>query len=133
MSPERIGGDHGDQRTDIYALSCVLYEMLTGRKPFDGEIFAVMYAHVHTPPPAVSTFVPDAPKALDDVVRKGMAKNPDDRYPTAGSLAMAARAALKAARSQQVPATRMAPPPSPPATRMAPSPSPPATPPPPSP
>ena len=46
MSPERIAGEHGDLRTDIYALACVLYETLTGRKPFDGELFAIMYAHV---------------------------------------------------------------------------------------
>jgi serine/threonine-protein kinase len=122
MSPERIDGDHGDRRTDIYALACVLYETITGRKPFDGEIFAIMYAHMHTAPPAVSATVPDAPAGLDGVVRKGMAKRPDDRYSTAGALAADARAAIwgSAGRPLAPP-----PPPPPPAWQPPPAASPP--------
>jgi serine/threonine protein kinase len=100
MSPERIRGERGDRRTDIYALACVLYEALTGRKAFDGEVVAIMYAHLHTPPPAVSALTPRSPPELDDVVRKGMAKDSEERYPTAGSLAAGARAALRAAGTQ---------------------------------
>ncbi|MEP7020773.1 MAG: serine/threonine-protein kinase, partial [Pseudonocardiales bacterium] len=95
MSPERIGGQTSDRSTDIYALACVLYESLTGQKPFDGELLAMMYAHVNTAPPKVTALVPDAPPGLDEVVSKGMAKDPKDRYATAGELARAARAALR--------------------------------------
>jgi serine/threonine-protein kinase len=97
MSPERIGGEPGDRRTDIYALGAVLYEALTGKKPFDGEIFAIMYAHMNTPPPKVSAHLPGPlGHALDVVIEKAMAKNPDDRYPTALEFATAARKALRA-------------------------------------
>jgi serine/threonine protein kinase len=102
MSPERIRGERGDRRTDIYAMACVLYEALTGRKAFDGEVVAIMYAHLHTTPPAVSALTPDSPSELDAVLRKGMAKEPEDRYSTAGSLAAAARAALRAAGTQSI-------------------------------
>jgi len=95
MSPERIGGSPGDRRTDIYALGCVLFETLAGRKPFDGEIFAIMYAHMNTPPPRLTQYVPDAPRALDDVITKAMAKEPNDRFATASEFALAARQALR--------------------------------------
>ena len=97
MSPERIGGDSGDRTIDVYALACVLYETLTGHKPFDGEMFAIMYAHMNTAPPKVTALAPDAPPGLDEVVSRGMSKNPEDRYASAGALARAARAALRAA------------------------------------
>ena len=97
MSPERIGGLPGDLRTDVYALACMLFETLTGRKPFEGEIFAQMYGHMNTPPPKVTDSRPDCPAALDDVVAKGMAKDPDDRYASAGELARAARTAVRTA------------------------------------
>ncbi|PZS28369.1 MAG: hypothetical protein DLM58_17135, partial [Pseudonocardiales bacterium] len=96
MSPERIGGDSGDHTTDVYALACVLHETLTGHKPFDGELFAIMYAHMHTTPPNVTTRQPDLPAALDEVICKGMSKNAHQRYPTAGEFARDARAALHA-------------------------------------
>jgi len=95
MSPERIGGQTSDRSTDIYALACVLYESLTSQKPFDGELLAMMYAHVNTAPPKVTALVPDAPPGLDEVVSKGMAKDSKDRYATAGELARASRAALR--------------------------------------
>ena len=103
MSPERIGGSPGDRRTDIYALGCVLFETLTGHKPFDGEMFAIMYAHMNTPPPRVTAYVRNAPPALDAVVAKAMAKDPDQRYATAGEFGLATRQALRAAPVQGPP------------------------------
>ncbi|WP_330232215.1 serine/threonine-protein kinase PknD [Nocardia sp. NBC_00508] len=97
MAPEEIGAEvKADARVDVYALTCVLYECLTGRPPFASElgIQGVMAHHLHTPPPRPSTTTPDVPTAFDAVIAKGMAKNPDSRYQTVRELAAAACAAV---------------------------------------
>lgn len=94
MAPERFGGSEATPAVDIYALGCVLYEALTGRKPFPGHSDQVIAAHLSSPPPRPSAVDPRVPASFDDVVARGMAKHPDDRYGSAGALGRAARRAL---------------------------------------
>ncbi|WP_460606252.1 serine/threonine-protein kinase [Jatrophihabitans fulvus] len=97
LAPERIRGEPGDPRADVYALGCVLFELVTGRRPWDGDIYAVLTGHVTQPVPSIVPEVPGCPPELDAVVRTAMAKRPDDRYPSAGAFARAATDAARAA------------------------------------
>ena len=94
IAPEQIQGKPVDGRADLYALGCVLYHCLTGEVPFPREeAAAFMWAHVHEPPPPVTTRRPDLPPQVDHIVAKAMAKQPADRYTTCRELARALRAA----------------------------------------
>jgi hypothetical protein len=81
MAPEQLRGERVDGRADIFALGCVLYQMLTGRAPFEGPTTAsVIEKTLYTFPPDPSKVREDAPHTLDRVVARAMKKDPDDRY-----------------------------------------------------
>src|SRR5436190_4687032 len=96
IAPEQLMGGQLDARADVYALGCVLYQALTGQVPFPAESgMAKMYAHGNQPPPVPSSVVPALPKQFDDVIARAMAKDPNDRYLSAGDLGRAAKAAAQ--------------------------------------
>ncbi|WP_433624290.1 protein kinase domain-containing protein [Nocardia sp. CA-120079] len=98
MAPERFNGTV-DARSDVYSLACVLYECLTGRRPYgDTDPARQMHGHLMTDPPRVSTVNPAVPTELDAVIARGMAKDQTHRYPTAREFAAAAYTAAAFAR-----------------------------------
>ncbi|MBN1122467.1 MAG: protein kinase [Anaerolineae bacterium] len=109
MSPERCRGKSATPASDIYSLGAILFELVTGQPPFDADTpLTVMYMHVREPIPSVTEIEATLPAAIDDVIARAMAKEPEDRYPTAVDLA----ASFKEAVAGSI---RTEPPPPPPA------------------
>src|ERR1700742_3369705 len=114
MAPERFSGRDVDGRADIYSLACLLHECLTAQPPFEGkDLPSLMYAHLASAPPPASSLIAGVSPAMDAVIARGMAKDPADRFPTAGALTDAARDALLAEAPSPAPIPARPPMPSP--------------------
>ncbi len=93
VAPEQIAGEEVDGRADVYSLGCVLYECLVGQPPFRGDSdLAVVFAHLEAEAPAPSAHRPELPTALDAVIARALAKDPEQRYPSCRELTRAALA-----------------------------------------
>jgi serine/threonine protein kinase len=96
MSPEQIQGKDLDGRSDLFSLGSILYELLTGVKPFQGEnLTALTYQITHENPPPASQLNPLVPSAADEVLGKVLAKNPNDRFSRGKEFAQALRRVLQ--------------------------------------
>ncbi|MDE3091583.1 MAG: protein kinase, partial [Chloroflexota bacterium] len=115
MSPEQIRGQAIDLRADVYAFGLVGYEMLGGRTPFQGDTARVLYCQVHEQPPSLRLLNPRVPPIVEQVIAGALAKEPAQRYSSAGEFANALSAAASgvpiAPRGGVEPPTRFVPPP----------------------
>ncbi|MEW5986993.1 MAG: serine/threonine-protein kinase, partial [Chloroflexota bacterium] len=116
MSPEQGMGQSLDGRSDLYSLGIILYQMVTGRIPYQAETpLAVAIKHVNDPLPPVHRFNPAVPVAVEQVILKTLAKNPADRFSSAGEMVRALQLAVDSALAAGLPPTTPpTPPPSPP-------------------
>ena len=107
VAPEQVQGIESTARSDVYALTGVLYECLTREVPFPRTSeAAVLYAHISDPPPKLTEKRSDLPAAIDDVIATGMAKQPEDRYATPSELVAAAATALGREAAAPRPSTK---------------------------
>ena len=116
MSPEQARGEPLDGRSDVYSLGCVLFEMLTGRTPFDGNPVALALAHTRTSAPRVRSHNPTISQAIDDLVAAMLEKDPADRPQTGEDVqqslgAVRERAVAETAPTAPIESVRLRPPP----------------------
>jgi serine/threonine-protein kinase len=104
MSPEQAHGEQVDARADLYALGCLLFELVTGETPFGGSSFEVLLAHLNRPAPAPSGRNPEVTEAVDRLTLSLMAKRPDDRPQSADAVVAAIDEALLALGADPRPA-----------------------------
>lgn len=92
MSPEQVQGSKVDHRSDLYSLGATFYHLLAGRPPFKGETaLAVAYHQVHSPPPSLAELRPDLAPPVCQLIQRMLAKQPDERFPSAQSLLLELR------------------------------------------
>jgi len=104
MAPELADPGKATSKVDVYALAVMLFEMLTGRLPFQADsVVGLMMAHVSKPVPSVQEANPDLPGELQVIIERGMAKSPADRYPTAGAIASDLEAVITGKTQAEVP------------------------------
>ena len=87
MAPEQGLGDAGDERSDLYSLGVIMYQLVTGELPYEGDTpIAVILRHVNEPVPSAKVLNPDLPESVDRIIFRLMSKDPEDRYQSAGEL-----------------------------------------------
>ena len=109
MAPEQLEGREADGRTDIFSLGCVLYEMATGRKAFAGASQASLISSIMKDEPApISSVLPTSPPSLDRLIRKAIAKDPEERWQSAGDLGSELKWIAEGGSASGIPAPQVA-------------------------
>jgi serine/threonine protein kinase len=109
MSPEQIKGERVDARTDLYSLGVMLFEMLSGRAPYESDsAMTMMMMHVQDPVPNVLNLRPDVPPALAQILHRALAKEPQNRYATAAEMAAALRSVVDSPAASPIASTEPA-------------------------
>jgi serine/threonine protein kinase len=93
VAPEQIEAGTVSARTDVYGLGCVLFQTLTGRTPYGGTDAQKMWAHINNPPPSIQELGAETAELFDPIIARSLSKNPEDRFPSAGDLGRAVKAA----------------------------------------